>query len=118
MQSLEAEEWANNGLTLRTESASHVDNATTSAENRSIGIQYNRQPLPLQTKTQVLTGEELYAATKSEGKAGEVRIHATGNMGCTDTSYNVRSCPLRPLIQNVFVGEISVILIDGYPLSR
>jgi len=54
------------------------------------------------------------AASQPERKTGEAAGPSVANVRRADTSHYEWSCPNRPVIQNVFVGEIAVELVEDH----
>jgi hypothetical protein len=66
----------------------------------------------LQSHTKVASEIKFDASSDSEGKTSEVAACAATDVGCTSAADYKWPSPLRPLFQNVLVGEIALELVQ------
>lgn len=90
--------------------------ASTTDERIDLGTDEHRQPFSLHPEAKVATDVELDSRSESEGKTSEAAAVSYANVRCADAAYYIGSRPNRPIIEKVFVREITVKLVQNGPL--
>jgi len=73
-------------------SAPDMNNATSAADERHLGVRKDRQPFRLDLETEMATGIEPDSASDSKREARKVEV-CTGNMGGSDAGQHERLSP-------------------------
>jgi hypothetical protein len=68
----------------------------------------------LKPETDIAIDEYFEPATDRQGKPGDASGDVSGDMSRTDTGHDVWPHSSGPVVENVFVREIAVVLVDGY----
>jgi hypothetical protein len=107
----ESKDGADDDFTLVGEVATEMDDATASADECDVGIYDNRKPFGLHTETEVPARKEFDPAAEPKRKACEGATGYSRKACRSDAADDEGSGPGPPVIEKVFVREVSVELI-------